>query len=586
MKSTIIYLFVLAWAALATSSPLSESSSFTIKVTDESGNPLIGANVLVYDDGKVIYEGITDLNGMINIEIENEEVDIMISYTGFKTEEINSYKISDGTLTISLKPGAMLEEVIMTGTSRSKIKRAFESDAAMPIASDISSSVMKSDGISIRGRSTIEKLPGSGQITAGEWNDLHNWRDWKELINGETFRSMKTTWNIHTDKRYSVLVLNKNDFPIPGAMVKLLDKKGQLLWQAYTDVSGKAELFQGSYGQEESVHQVVIEYEDKTESIRQITHSDRGAMVAYLDVPCPSQMSVDISWIVDATGSMSDEISYLQAELLDVINRVQSESVDIRWSSIFYRDKGDEYVTRKQPFTKDVGSILQFIRSQGANGGGDFPEAVSDAVYEMVNDLEWHEESKVKLCFLLLDAPPHSDQVSMDKYRKSVQAAAAKGIKIIPITASGINRETEFLMKFTSILTNGTYVFITDDSGIGNPHLDPVVKDYEVEKLNDLFVRLIRSYTKLSDCKEYVKQSRSRDIRFYPNPASEMVTVENLLPGDQIQLISTSGMIVKSEIIQDKEVHQLNINDLVSGNYLLRVKGEDRTKDFRLLVIT
>jgi hypothetical protein len=174
----------------------------------------------------------------------------------------------------------------------------------------------------------------------------------------------------------------------------------------------------------------------------------------------------------------------------------------------------------------------------------------------------------------------------METYRKAVKTAAAKGIKIIPITASGINRETEFLMKFTSILTNGTYVFITDDSGIGNPHLDPVVEDYEVEKLNDLLVRLIDSYTSLSQCTRDVVSQRSKDIRFYPNPASDMVNIENLLPGDQVLLISTSGKIVMTSKVEGNATHQVDIQNLVSGNYLLRIKGEDRTEDFRLLIIT
>jgi hypothetical protein len=43
--------------------------------------------------------------------------------------------------------------------------------------------------------------------------------------------------------------------------------------------------------------------------------------------------------------------------------------------------------------------------------------------------------------------------------------------------------------------TNGTYVFITDDSGIGNSHLEPSVGEFQVEFLNDLMVRLINKYS-------------------------------------------------------------------------------------------
>ncbi len=83
----------------------------------------------------------------------------------------------------------------------------------------------------------------------------------------------------------------------------------------------------------------------------------------------------------------------------------------------------------------------------------------------------------------------------MENIQNTIALASKKGIKIIPITASGIDKETEFLMRFMSILTNGTYVFITNDSGIGNEHLEASVGDYQVEHLNDLITRLIKEYS-------------------------------------------------------------------------------------------
>ncbi|NNF35808.1 MAG: T9SS type A sorting domain-containing protein [Saprospiraceae bacterium] len=72
----------------------------------------------------------------------------------------------------------------------------------------------------------------------------------------------------------------------------------------------------------------------------------------------------------------------------------------------------------------------------------------------------------------------------------------------------------------------------------------------------------------------------------HPNPASDLVNIENLLEGDQVFLISASGKIVKTSKVDGKFTHQMDINDLISGNYILRIKGESRTQDFRLLVIT
>ena len=127
-------------------------------------------------------------------------------------------------------------------------------------------------------------------------------------------------------------------------------------------------------------------------------------------------------------------------------------------------------------------------------GGGDFPEAVHSALDKAVNELQWSTNAKTRILFLVLDAPPHHDNSVISNIQISLLKTAEKGIKIIPITASGIDKETEFLMRFLAMTTNGTYVFITNDSGIGNSHLQASVGEYQVEFLNNLMVRLINKY--------------------------------------------------------------------------------------------
>ena len=77
---------------------------------------------------------------------------------------------------------------------------------------------------------------------------------------------------------------------------------------------------------------------------------------------------------------------------------------------------------------------------------------------------------------------------------KTVKALAAEGVRLIPVASSGVNTETEFLLRSWAVMTGGTYTFLTDHSGVGNSHLEPTVGEYEVEKLNDLMVRLLMEY--------------------------------------------------------------------------------------------
>ena len=130
---------------------------------------------------------------------------------------------------------------------------------------------------------------------------------------------------------------------------------------------------------------------------------------------------------------------------------------------------------------------------QSAGGGGDYPEAVEEGLANGVFEHEWSERATSRILILLLDAPPPPDQAVLESLHETTRAAAALGIRVIPIAASGVNQSTEFLLRSIDIATGGTYTFVTDDSGIGNPHLEPTVGAYNVEYLNDMLVRLITS---------------------------------------------------------------------------------------------
>jgi hypothetical protein len=98
------------------------------------------------------------------------------------------------------------------------------------------------------------------------------------------------------------------------------------------------------------------------------------------------------------------------------------------------------------------------------------------------------------MLFLLADAPPHQYAGEDYTYHEAIQDAAAKGIAIYPVAASGVDKPTEFLFRAMAVMTGGKYTFLTDDSGVGDSHEEPDIAGYTVEKLNDLMVREIRSF--------------------------------------------------------------------------------------------
>jgi hypothetical protein len=165
----------------------------------------------------------------------------------------------------------------------------------------------------------------------------------------------------------------------------------------------------------------------------------------------------------------------------------------MRYSSVFYRDFGDDYVTKATPFTTNKNDITGFVQQQSAGGGGDFPEAVEEALKTAMQQ-SWSSTAKAKILFLILDAPVHDDAAKIGVLKSQIQIAASKGIMVIPVSASGIDKATEFLCRFMALATNSTYTFLTNHSGIGGNHITPTIGSYNVEYLNNLMVRLITKY--------------------------------------------------------------------------------------------
>ncbi len=361
---------------------------------------------------------------------------------------------------------------------------------------DSSSAVAGSSGSSSGSGDSTANVP-AGQITAGEWNDLDNWDFWKNLHANDTIAGYQDYWKFYPTKRYSVSVKNFFGKPIADCQVQLKGMGGGVVWEARTDNFGRAELWANLYNDGSDASLIFITDGSDFVAIQNPVEYGFGINQATLNSQAFPLDAVDVAFVVDATGSMGDEITYLQAELTDVLNRIKSfnNNLNLRAGSVFYRDIGDDYVTKVSPLTNNFSQTQSFVNNNHAGGGGNFPEAVDQALDVAINNLEWSAKARARIAFLILDAPPHQDQNEVIlRLQRAIREAAKKGVKVIPVTASGIDKETEFLMRYCALATNGTYVFITNHSGIGNHHIEPTVGEYEVEFLNDLMVRLVKKY--------------------------------------------------------------------------------------------
>jgi len=210
-----------------------------------------------------------------------------------------------------------------------------------------------------------------------------------------------------------------------------------------------------------------------------------------LSAPAVAVTKFDLAVVVDVTGSMGDELEYLKSELRSILDALKRghPRLDIRLTLVAYRDEGDEFVTRTFPFTSSLGQTQTNLRAQSANGGGDYPEAMDQALARAVGQY-WRPDA-VKSLLLVADAPPHDENIG--KTWRAVEAARAKRIQIVPVAASGVGDTAEYIMRAMAAATQSRYVFLTDDSGIGNPHAPPAIDCYLVTRLDTMVRRVLDS---------------------------------------------------------------------------------------------
>ncbi len=116
---------------------------------------------------------------------------------------------------------------------------------------------------------------------------------------------------------------------------------------------------------------------------------------------------LDLVFVMDATGSMDDEIADVQANLLGIVRVLDRLAPSLWVGFVAYKDRGESYVTQSFPLTEMRRENLQraqeFVDSLVAEGGGDHPEALDIALAEALA-MQWRDEAQGRIV-IVGDAP-------------------------------------------------------------------------------------------------------------------------------------------------------------------------------------
>jgi hypothetical protein len=331
----------------------------------------------------------------------------------------------------------------------------------------------------------------AGVLTAGDYDDLLNPQLYARYA--EKYLQNHAQLDlpfVDTRSAVKVRVVGSDGEPVAFAQVGVVDSQGELR-RLFTATNGTAVFFPALDRLPPQL-EIRVDAAGATSVQRSIAlealPDDRIVSIQVpVDVRAPR--ALDLALVIDTTGSMSDELRYLQAELDSITATLRRDHprLDIRIGLVVYRDQGDEYVTRHFALTGDVSALRAKLAAQQANGGGDYPEAVQQAFAD-ANRFDWRRDA-VKVLLHVADAPPHADR--MGSTWEEALTLRARGVHIVPIAASGVADEAQYLMRSTAALTQARYLFLTDDSGVGLPHQEPDVPCYVVTRLDGLIERVI-----------------------------------------------------------------------------------------------
>ncbi|MCL5127910.1 vWA domain-containing protein [Algibacter sp. L4_22] len=223
--------------------------------------------------------------------------------------------------------------------------------------------------------------------------------------------------------------------------------------------------------------------------------------------------NAEIVFCLDATGSMGGLIGTAKEKIWDIVSELaKSNDIDtLKMGMVFYRDRGDNFITKLIAITADLDEAYSDLLEITANGGGDTPESVNQALNESITTMLWSTNPKTyKTIFVVGDCPPHMDYKDDILYSESCKKAAEKGIIINTIKLGNGCEEAIYHFKKMAECTNGEFLKLDQDAtdySIATPY------DSEINNISkDIDASRIYYGTHQEREENYTKKAKSMEV--------------------------------------------------------------------------
>jgi Mg-chelatase subunit ChlD len=297
-----------------------------------------------------------------------------------------------------------------------------------------------------------------GPVRAGEWDDNANYREFQRFL---TTASAQPIHRVDVSNRHFIVVRDADGHAVPRCNVTITDDNAHAVTLA-TTASGRALLFPRAEGFFGRTATATASCEDGRAMARFSLDQADSVVDLKLDTrrALPKQKTVELAFVLDTTGSMSEEIAAVKATIQKVAAALAQKDVTLRIGLVEYKDRTDPFTTRVYPMTTDVAHFRNDVAQLSAAGGGDYPEAMNEGLHAGLTRLEWSGDAVIKLAFLVGDAPPHLDYQEDADYAQEMRSAAHRGIHVYTVAASGMDALGQAVWRQIAMYTGATNLFV------------------------------------------------------------------------------------------------------------------------------
>jgi len=336
----------------------------------------------------------------------------------------------------------------------------------------------------------------NGGLEGGEIDDNELYEEFLGYIDQKlsVFGTDPMVHYLEIGQRHYIEVVDASGRHIPDAAVTLV--AGQQTISGRTRADGQFAFFPLAYGDGAAEYSVTAQSSVGT-GTGTLQSQDKLTITLDGEAQTDRPVAVEIAFILDATGSMGEEIDRIKTTITQIASRIAEldGTTELRFGLVDYRDRGDAYVTHAVDFTSNIEAFQSAVNNVYAGGGGDMPEELNAALHKGMRQLSWKEDAALRLCFVVADAPAHHYEQEEYVYDQAMKDGARMGVKFFPIASGGSDGIAELQFRQLAQFTQGHFIFVTEgngsSSGSGGSDYDVDENDFQVEKLDDLIVRLV-----------------------------------------------------------------------------------------------